>query len=259
MAEEFENRNGGTAYRNTMAALNQAERAEPAYSGSYDKEIKDIYEKIVNREGFKYEYSSDPVYGAYRDTYKKQGQLAMRDSMAAAANLTGGYASSYAQSVGQQQYGAYLEKLSALMPELYSAAYDRYKAEGDRLNSQFNAASSLADMEYSRYADHMDRQNQRENQAYQKQQDAYKKLADIIAGTGYVPSDEELEAGGMSRSQADALGYEFMRVNGLLPPEIGGAGNVNYYDLSPTAAYEGAEDAGEAEVRTGYARTRYKK
>ena len=102
MAEELENRSGGAAYRNTMAALKEAEYAEPAYSGSYDREIKNIYDKIVNREGFKYEYSSDPVYGAYRDTYKKQGELAMRDSMGTAANLTGGYASSYAQSVGQQ-------------------------------------------------------------------------------------------------------------------------------------------------------------
>ena len=260
MAEEFENR-GGAGYRNTMAALKKAERAEPAYSGSYDREIKNIYDKIVNREGFKYEYSSDPVYGAYRDSYKKQGQLAMRDSMGTAANLTGGYGSSYAQSVGQQQYGAYLEKLSALMPELYSAAYDRYKAEGDRLNAQLSAASSLANMEYGRYADTMDRQNQRENQAYQMQQDAYKKLADIISGTGYVPSDEELAAGGMSRSQADALGYEFMRVNGLLPPEIGGAGNVDYYSTQPKAPYDKSTDAPyeNAQNREGYAREHQKK
>ena len=52
---------------------------------------------------------------------------------------------------------------------------------------------------------------------------------------------------------------EFMRVNGLLPPEIGGAGNVNYYDLSPTVSYESADDSGDAELRTGYVRERYKK
>jgi hypothetical protein len=93
------------------------------------------------------------------------------------------------------------------------------------------------------------------------QQDAYKKLADIISGTGYVPSDEELAAGGMSRSQADALGYEFMRVNGLLPPEIGGAGNVDYYSTQPKAPYDKSTDAPyeNAQYREGYAREHQKK
>ena len=205
------------AYARTMETLKQAETSLPGYSGSYDGEIKSIYDKIVNREGFKYDYSADPVYGAYKDNYTRQGKLAMRDSMAQAADLTGGYGSSYAQSVGQQQYGAYLEKLNNIMPELYGAAYDRYKAEGDRLASQFSAASKLAEMEYDRYADEMDWQSAGEKFEYQKQADAYTNLYRIISSTGYEPSDEELKASGMSREQANAISYEFKRKNKLLP------------------------------------------
>ena len=229
----------GGGYPNTMAALKKAETAMPGYSGSYDSEIKSIYDKIVNRQGFKYEYSSDPLYGAYRDSYVRQGRLAMKDSMAQSANLTGGYSSSYAQSVGQEQYGAYLEKLNELMPELYSSSYERYRAEGDRLNAQLSAASGLADMEYQRYADGQERLHESEKLEYQKQADAYANLYELIANTGYEPSDEELEKSGMSREQAAALSYEFKRINGLLPASGGnGGGGVNYYNLSPTSIHD---------------------
>ena len=51
-----------------------------------------------------------------------------KSTMGQAAALTGGYGSSYSQAVGQEQYGAYLEKLGNVMPQLYSAAYSRYKS-----------------------------------------------------------------------------------------------------------------------------------
>ena len=231
------NRAQAAGYSNTMAALKKAETSLPGYSGSYDSEIKSIYDKIVNRQGFKYEYSTDPVYGAYRDNYTRQGKLAMRDSMAQAANLTGGYGSSYAQSVGQQQYGSYLEKLNDLMPELYGAAYERYKAEGDRLNSQLSAAKSLAEMDYNRYADEKNRQSEKEKFEYQKKAEAYNNLYELIFNTGYEPSDEELENSGMSRQQAQAIGYEFMRKNGLLPVVSSGGGENYSYDYTYDSSY----------------------
>ena len=220
------NSSQSAGYGNTMAALKTAETSMPGYSGSYDSEIKSIYDKIVNRQGFKYEYSADPVYHAYRDNYTRQGKLAMRDSMAQAADLTGGYGSSYAQSVGQQQYGSYLEKLNNLMPELYGAAYERYKAEGDRLNAQLSAAKGLAEMDYGRYADERNWQGEKEKFEYQKRSDAFNNLYELIFSTGYEPSDEELEKSGMSREQAQAISYEFMRKNGLLP--VVGSGGAYY-------------------------------
>ena len=186
------------------------------YSGSYDKDIKKTYDKLANRESFSYDFKADPVYSAYKDDYQRQGRLAMKDSMAQAADLTGGYGSSYAQSVGQQQYGSYLEKLNNLMPELYSSAYERYQAENDRLSAQLGAAGSLADREYQRYSDAQDRSYKQSQMAFQQQQEAYGNLAGIISGTGYMPSDQELALSGMSRAQANALAYEFLRANNLL-------------------------------------------
>ena len=62
----------------------------------------------------------------------------MEDTLGKAAALTGGYASSYAQSAGQQAYNGYLQELAALVPELRQAALDyqkeamAYKAEQEQ-------------------------------------------------------------------------------------------------------------------------------
>lgn len=214
--------------------------AEKQYVSQYDSEVKDTYKKITERPAFKYEAASDPAYRAYRDRYQREGKLAMKNSVAEAANLTGGYGNSYAQRLGQQQYGAYLEKLNDALPELYAEAYQRYKAEGEALHQRLNAASGLANAEFGRYKDAGDRAESKEKFAYQKQQDAYKNLADIINSTGYVPTEEELALSGMSAAQAEALSYEFLRRNGLLPEDLAeqDSGGTNYYNLSPTSPFD---------------------
>ena len=126
--------NSFNGYGSTMEALRRAEEGLPDLSTSYDGEIRSLYEKIVNRPAFRYDAGSDPLYGMYRDSYVREGRMAMRDTIGQTAHLTGGYGSSYAQRVGQQQYGAYLQKLCDAMPELYGAALKRWQAEGEALS-----------------------------------------------------------------------------------------------------------------------------
>ena len=126
-------------------------KEEKKFESRYDGEAKETYDKIKKRPAFRYEAESDPAYRAYRDSYRREGELAMRSTQAEAADLTGGYGSSYAQRLGQQQYGEYLRKLSDVMPELYKDAYSRYVAEGEQLNARLNAAGKLAEADYGRY------------------------------------------------------------------------------------------------------------
>ena len=225
----------GTDYESTMETLRQAERELPSFSGSYDEEIGRLYDRIINREGFRYDMTSDPLYMAYRDRYAREGRLAMKNSMGQAAALTGGYGSSYSQAVGQEQYGAYLEKLGNVMPQLYSAAYSRYKSEGEALNGQYAAAVKRGESEYSRYRDRLDDAKAQqeldyklEQQGYERQQKAFQTLMSLISSTGYEASAEDLKTSGMSQAQADALRNEFLRKNGLLStgstPSGGGGG-----------------------------------
>ncbi len=181
----------GTAdksYTETMETLKKAETTAPTYSGSYDKEIKDLYEKITNREPFKYDFASDPLYGQYSEKYQQLGRQAMKDSMGQTAALTGGYGSSYGRAVGQQQYDAYLQRLNDVLPELYGQAYNQYNAEGDRLKEQYSLAANLRDTEYNQYRDSLgDYQYDQAWDAQQKQQ-----KADDLAKYGDFTGYEEL-------------------------------------------------------------------
>lgn len=123
------------------------------YDATYDKQLSDLYEKIMNREKFSYDAANDPLYQQYREMYTREGKAAMQDTMGQAAALTGGYGSTYAQSVGQQQYDAYLQKLNEVVPELYSQARQAYNDEGDRMMQQYQMVGDLRSDEYSKYRD----------------------------------------------------------------------------------------------------------
>lgn len=75
----------GTNYESTMETLRQAEQELPSFSGSYDDEISRLYDRIINREGFRYDMNSDPLYMSYRDRYAREGRLAMKNTMGRAA------------------------------------------------------------------------------------------------------------------------------------------------------------------------------
>ncbi len=97
----------------------------------------------LNREDFQYDVNADALYQRYKDQYTQLGKRAMQDTMGQAAALTGGYSSSYAQSVGQQAYNRYLQQLGDVVPELYQLAYDRYRDKGDRLYKSYQSWAQL--------------------------------------------------------------------------------------------------------------------
>ena len=147
------NPDADTAYQQALAALQQAAAAIPTYKGSYDEQLQEVYDKIVNREKFTYDLNSDALYQQYADQYQLMGQQAMMDTMGQAAALTGGYGNSYASTAGNQAYQAYLQQLNGVVPELYGMALDQYNAEGDKLLTQYSMLGDMADDEYGKYQD----------------------------------------------------------------------------------------------------------
>ncbi len=210
-------------------ALANTSTERPTYAGTFEDQLSAITDKILNREQFSYDVNADPLYQNYKDQYIQQGKLAMKDTMGQAAALTGGYGSTYGQQVGQQAYDAYLQNLSAAIPELYGMAYDKYQAEGDDLQDQASLIGAQRDTEYNRYRDELgdweydqqaaleleqedyNRRIAEEETAYSRQQQAYANLYALIKASGYVPTDEELAAAGMTRESAQAIIDEFNR------------------------------------------------
>ena len=119
------------AYRDSVAAL------EPeAYRSRFEERLQALYDQIAGREAFDYDPEEDESYQRYARLYAARGAAAMEDTLGKAAALTGGYASSYAQSAGQQAYNGYLQELAAMVPELRQAALAEYQQEGKALQNQ---------------------------------------------------------------------------------------------------------------------------
>lgn len=145
--------NNDVAYQQAIQALQQVQKETPTYTPSYDGQLQELYDKIVNRDKFQYDVNSDMLYQQYAQQYQNKGRLAMNDTMAQAAALTGGYGSTYGQQVGQQQYDAYMQELTNVIPELYQQAYQHYQDEGDKMMQDYALTRDFADDEYSKYMD----------------------------------------------------------------------------------------------------------
>ena len=202
----------------------------PVYDDSAARQQSALYEQIAQRGPFRYDAAKDPLYRLTRDRAVQNGRMAMKDAMGQAAALTGGYSSSYGQALGQQQYDASLRSLADALPALYEQAYGMYQAEGDALRQQAEALGRQADRDYDRYRDQVGDwtrerqwQQEQENAAYDRRDDAYTRLYALISATGYWPDEEELEASGMSEAAAEALRNEYLRKTGQLPAAGGGS------------------------------------
>lgn len=165
-------------YMEALNALKAAQSNLPIYANSYEDEIRDVYNKIVNREEFTYDVNADALYNQYKDQYVSLGKLAMQDTMGQAAAMTGGYGNSYAASVGNQAYQSYLSQLNQVVPELYGMAYDRYRQEGQDLLNQYNMLGDMRDTEYNQYLNELTQ--------YWNNVNYYKSLLDDAYNQGYT-------------------------------------------------------------------------
>lgn len=175
------------AYQSALAALQTAQGNAPTYPGTYDAQLVDMYNAIVNRDPFKYDLNADMLYQQYAQQYVNKGRLAMMDTMGQAAGLTGGYGSSYGQMVGQQAYNSYLQELNNMIPEFYDRAYQQYADEGDWLLNQYKLLGDLSDTEYARYSDDYNR--------WLNERDYAQDLADQAYSRGYKEFEDRYNRG----------------------------------------------------------------
>ncbi len=232
-------------YNSALERLGEIRGAAPQYDSRYDEQIQSLYEQITGRGSFRYDPNTDPLYRQYAQDYAERGKLAMEDTMGRAAALTGGYGSSYAQAVGQQQYDAYLRRLAEVLPQTYGMALDVWKAEGEGLQRQLETTEALERSDYDRYLDalgehnrELDRAQSAADQAYERmiagderaygravddygrrvymeerdygrRQDYYDRLVRLIAA-GYSPRAKDYALAGMSPAQGAALRAQYL-------------------------------------------------
>lgn len=215
----------------------QNQQNNPTGRSDLYQRYQDLLNQYTSREPFTYDVTGDGLYQQYANQYQRLGNQAMQDTLGQAAGLTGGYSSSYAQSAGQQAYQGYLDKLNDIVPELYGQAYSRYAAEGDRIANAAQLAAQGYGQEKTDYWNNLNywqsqaqnEQNQYWNQQQYDQtarQQAYSNLVTAISNTGYKPTSGELQAAGMTQSEADqwAAYFNFNRQQELATKSGGSGG-----------------------------------
>ena len=123
------------------------------YQSKYMGLADEVMNNYLNREDFSYDLNGDALYQQYKDKYVAQGKMAMQDTMAQAAAMTGGYGNSYAANVGNQAYQASLQNLNDIVPELYQMAYNKYQQEGQDMLNQYGMLTDRDSIDYGRYRD----------------------------------------------------------------------------------------------------------
>ncbi len=134
-------------------------KEEPQYEGSHQSAINKAREMLENRE-FSYDVNTDEAYLKYRDSVKNSAELALADAMGNAVALNGGYATSYAQLVGQAEYRNTMKSADEKVLDLYKQAYDRFSDETENIEDYLEILLEMDDTEWDRYVDMLDAYNE---------------------------------------------------------------------------------------------------
>lgn len=142
---------------------------------SFSDQVRDMMDKIMNREKFSYDVDNDPLFQQALASAMNSGKQAMQDTIGQASALTGGYGSTYATSAGNQAYNAFIEDAYDNLPQYYQMARDAYDRDGEEMYRQFGMVSELDDKEFNRNLAAYDATYQHRNTLYNE---AYTKYRD---------------------------------------------------------------------------------
>lgn len=123
----------------------------PSYTNKYQGKIDALTEQILGRAAFEYDPEKDPTYQQYKESYTRNGERAMQDTLGQVSSRTGGLASSYAGAAAQQTYDGYMSALSDKIPELRQLAYQMYQDEGATQRANLEMLMALEQGDYNKY------------------------------------------------------------------------------------------------------------
>lgn len=225
---------GGGSYSYPQFSYGSA----PEFVSQWAGIIQDLADQILNRDPFSYDYTQDPLYQQYAETYTREGDRAMQDTLGAVSARTGGLASSYATSAANQANNYYMSQLSDKIPELQQLAYSMYQDQGNQLMNMLDMVMSLENGDYAKFQDQLSQwntdrsfnyglyQDQIANDryekewAYQLQQDQYSNdmdMAALLASVGDYSGYANLW--GLSEAQTQALIDQYAKNQSLSDKE----------------------------------------
>lgn len=152
------------------APVSQGNSNRTAYNSKYSGKTDKLLEEILSRDDFSYDVAKDPMYKQYAKMYQREGDRAMRDTLAEVAMGAGGM-NSYAVTAAQQAQNYYNSQLNDRIPELYQLAYDMYLADKESKIQDLGILQNMDATQYARYRDTMNDWENDRNYAYGVYQD----------------------------------------------------------------------------------------
>lgn len=149
----------------------ERENLREDYQNQYDPQIDAILAQILNRDDFSYDAMNDPLYQQYAQMYQREGDRAMRETMAEAAAGAGGM-NTYAMTAAQQANNYYNSQLMDRIPQLYQLAYDMYINDKESKVQDLGILQNMDATQYNRYRDTINDYYNDKNFAYGVYQDA---------------------------------------------------------------------------------------
>ena len=137
----------------------QGENMGPEYKITHDyaawlphqEQINSGMDRLAEQKKWSYNAAQDPAWQAARKQYLREADRGTRDTMAAAAGMTGGVPSTAAVAAGQQAGNYYRAQLADRLPEYMQQDYNRWanNREMDRADLQTLAALDQNQADYS--------------------------------------------------------------------------------------------------------------
>jgi hypothetical protein len=126
--------------------------------------------------------NSDPLFQQALGSAMNNGQMAMRNTMAQASALTGGYGSSYATTAGNQAYNDFIQDAYDNLPQYYNMALQAYQMETNNLLNEYALLSEADNQAYQRALDSYKMAYNMRNRLYDEE---YHLLRDEVTDTRY--------------------------------------------------------------------------
>lgn len=135
--------------KNTESELDGAGEFKGTYTESINKAVADY----LGRDKFNFNPDNSATYQQLRDQYLKGGKVAMQDTMANGAMLSGGLNNSASQVAGQQVYQNYVKGAADVIPTLEQQEYVRHQDEGNQMLANIDLMKGMDDDAYQKYLD----------------------------------------------------------------------------------------------------------
>lgn len=137
-------------YQNKVDELEEGRPED--YESRYDPQINALLNKILNRDDFSYDVMNDPLYQQYAAMYQREGDRAMKETLAEAAAGAGGM-NTYAVTAAQQANSYYNSQLNDKIPQLYQLAYEMYLNDKESMVQDLGILQNMDATQYNRYRD----------------------------------------------------------------------------------------------------------